>query len=138
MLSLDAPDLTEATIEWMSAILDSADVAEIGVSHWWPRARAAMETAAASADTYAQAVSVACKKLQIETLAPKSAGTLTTLEAVIGPHLDVWRELAQRDAVYLVALVQVARAEQREVSKAAKAAKKPSRTTDSDQSTIPY
>ncbi|KZS63115.1 hypothetical protein [Mycobacterium ostraviense] len=109
-------ELMDATVRWLSALLDSATVQEIGVSNWWSRAKTALETAAASADTYSQAVSVAARKLQIDTLRQASSAQLLgpgSTEDVISPRLDEWRLLAQRDAVYIVGLVQIQRAARR-------------------------
>lgn len=118
----DDLDLIAATTQWVSALLDSAIVADIGVANWWARAKSALETAAASADTYPQAVAAACRKLQIDTLTARSAQTLTgpgSLEDAIAPRLDEWRTLAQRDAVYIVALTQIERTEKRGKKQAA-------------------
>jgi len=107
------PDLIDATIRWQSALLDSASTDVIGVASWWDRATTALTTAAASATTYPQAVSTACKKLQIDTLSEPSARILSELEKVIGPRLAEWCETASRDAVYITAMTRVERTAKR-------------------------
>jgi len=115
----DAPPrpLIDLTVEWLDALLSSASTDTIGVTNWWPRATSALITAAATADSYAHAVSVACRKLQIDVLSPGSAKTLAGLEPQISPRLTEWQTLAEQDAEYLVALTRLRR-------KAAAAARK--------------
>lgn len=112
------PDLTDLTVRWLDAILSSASVDTIGVTNWWPRATAALTTAAATADTYGHAVTVACHKLQIDVLAKDSAKTLADLEPQITPHLGEWRQTCERDAVYLVALTRIHRDKRKKTSPA--------------------
>lgn len=107
------PDLIDLSVQWQSALLDSADTDTIGVSNWWGRAQAALTTAAASATTYAQAVSTACHKLQIDVLAEKSARTIAELEPQIAPRLAEWTELCTRDAIYITAMTRVERTNKR-------------------------
>lgn len=112
----DEDELIDASVEWLSALLDSARVANIGVANWWPRARSALETAAASADTYSHAVSVACRKLQVDNIPTTVATKLFgpgSVEDLISQRFDEWRLLAQRDAISITALTQIARAEKR-------------------------
>lgn len=116
----DPSDLIAATVRWQSALLDSASTDIIGVSSWWDRAATALTTATASAATYAQAVSTACRKLQIDVLSEPSARTLAELEPIIGPLLSQWCELASRDAVYITALTRVERTTKRATKKAAR------------------
>jgi hypothetical protein len=98
------------TVRFLDSLLSSASTDVIGVAHWWDRATSALRTAAARAGSYADAVSIACRKLQVDQLSEPSARALTALEPQIAPHLQAWKDLASRDAVYLVALTRVLRA----------------------------
>ncbi len=121
-------ELGEVTVEWLDALLSSASVEVIGRDHWWGRAEAALVTAAA-ADTYSHAVSVACRKLQIETLSLDSSRVLRELAGQVSPRLQEWRRLAERDAPYLIALTRLRRDARRTARPAgAAAAPKPSVT----------
>lgn len=122
-------DLTDATVQWLGALLDSASPDTIGAANWWPRATAALTTAAETCDTYGHAVDLAAGKLQIEVLNDTSAKALKALEPVIGPHLDEWSADIGREAVYLVALCRLARSERTAARKAAKAHTAPDEET---------
>lgn len=100
----------------MMALLDSASSDLIGVSNWWPRAESALE-AAASASSWGEAVTVACRKLQIDTLTPESAASLTGLEAAIEPNLADWAEVVHAERQYLVALTKITRTARKNASK---------------------
>lgn len=115
-------DLTDATVAWLCALLDSADPGVIGAANWWPRATAALVTAAETAQSYGHAVDLAAGKLQVLTLSAASAKTLAALDRVIGPRLEQWRALGQREAVYVVALARVARQQRTAARKAARTA----------------
>lgn len=115
-MTTDSPDLRKATVKWLNAILDSASTDTIGVSNWWPRATAALETAA-TASTYGEAVTIACRKLQIESLLVKSSEPLASLESSIGANLDDWQQLVSAEAPYLIALTRITRKTRKETQK---------------------
>ncbi|WP_166345056.1 hypothetical protein [Phytoactinopolyspora limicola] len=108
MTTQTLPDLRDATVEWLSAILDSAYVDVIGKAHWWDRATSALLTAA-TATTYGEACSTAARKLQVGVLRADSSATLTRLDATIGPRLTEWCEIVTTEAPYLVALTRIHR-----------------------------
>lgn len=95
-------------MQWVSSLLDSASSDLIGATNWWPRATSALE-AAATAPTYGEAVSVACRKLQIDTLWDQSADRLAALESTIGPHLAEWAAIVHAELPYLIALTRIQR-----------------------------
>lgn len=101
-------DLRDATVTWLSSLLDSASTDVIGVANWWDRATSALTTAA-TAPTYGSAVTTGARKLQIDTLTAESSRTLADLETTIAPHLDEWCEIVHTEAPYLVALVRIHR-----------------------------
>ena len=67
-------------------------------------------------------MSVAARKLQIDVLSADSAKTLKALEGKLGPHLADWREIAQRDAEYLIAMTRIHRQAGSAARKAARSA----------------
>lgn len=106
-------DLTTLTVEWLSALLDSASVDIIGATHWWDRAASALETAAAGADSAAQATTIACRKLQIDVLSEQSSATVADIAARLDTRWGEWVEKIAAESIYLVALCRVQRAERR-------------------------
>lgn len=102
-------DLTTTTVELVSAILDSADMDLIGRDHWYSRAQAALETAAAGSQSTAQAVTTMCRKLQVDALTAASAQTVTRIAPTLDAHWGEWVEKIAREAPYLIALTRVTR-----------------------------
>lgn len=101
-------NLQDATVTWLSALLDSASVDTIGVKNWWDRATAALATAA-TADTYGEATATAARKLQIDTLTARTAATVTQLETTITADYPAWQHLAATETPYLIALTRITR-----------------------------
>lgn len=110
-------DLTDVSVELVNALLDSADVGTIGVSNWWARAQTALETAAAGGESAAHAVTIAARKLQIDTLGKESAETVARVAPLIDADYPAWAETVAREAVYIVALARVARDERKQKRK---------------------
>lgn len=124
-------DMTDATVDLLNALLDSADVQTIGVANWWPRAATALETAAAGGESAAHAVTIAARKLQIETLTRDASETVARVAPLIDADYPGWSETVAREAVYIVALARVSREERKTAAKAAREAKKtPAATTE--------
>lgn len=115
----DTPDhatLIGYAVDLINALLDDTDTDTVGVANFWDRARTAIETGAASGTEFSETVSTAARKLQITW--SFSPGTSATVARLAGDLADpaafaAWRELCQRDAVYLTAIAKVARAERR-------------------------
>lgn len=98
--------LDKITIDLIFALRDSlTDVSRI--DFWAGRAATAIETAAAGASTWPEAVTIACRKLQIGTLTNISASTVTSAEP---PDYEQWASHVSRNIIYIVALANVARA----------------------------
>lgn len=104
-------DLQALAEQFVDALLSSADVGTIGATHWWDRAKTALETGAASSTTWPQCVSRAARKLQIETLSGDSAKTIATMGTILTDPAAYtrWARLAARDAIYTVAIVRAQR-----------------------------
>lgn len=108
----DPTELIDLAVRFQDALLSSADVEVIGRTAWWDRARTAIETAAASATRFSEAVATAAKKLQITgALDARTSAEIAALAAVLDDPATfaAWRELAQADAVYVTALTRVQR-----------------------------
>lgn len=131
-----APDLAALAVDWLDAILASADVDLIGVGNWWPRATSALATACATAAGYGEAVTLAAGKLQIHVISRDSAQRLAALERRIAPVFERWRDETERDAVYIVALTRLKRQSRPGRSRAAHPAPPaavPAQTTDDEE-----
>jgi len=79
---------------------------------WWERARTALVTAAAVADTWPQMVSRQLAKLQVRATAPQTAESVEIIGkqfVELGPAAwSRFRALCERDALYIVAMAQAA------------------------------
>lgn len=104
--------LTETAVDLVLSVMASASTKKIAATEWWPRAKSALETAASEATSWQHMVSAMCKKLQIETLTANSANSVCSIE-LRGDEFNSFRALCERDAVYMVALAQSKRVEQR-------------------------
>jgi hypothetical protein len=98
-------------VKFLNAILDSADVTQIGPKNWWDRARTALETGTATA-SFSETVAKTAAKLEIHgALQARSSATVHQLARDLS-HPDVfgaWAELCRRDAVYIAALTRIER-----------------------------
>lgn len=106
----------QQAVRFQSAMLDSADVDLIGTSNWWDRAQTALETGAATGTRFSEVVSATARKLQITWALSKDTsaeiGRLT--EELSDPAAFAeWRELCQRDAVYITGITRIYRKQRR-------------------------
>ena len=121
------PDqLDQATIRLIFALRDSlTDDGPSRIDFWsGGRAISALESAAAGASTGAEAVSMAARKLQIPQISKHAAKTVVEAAAVIDQDYGAWASHITRNAVYILALADIERIEQRDIAIAAKEAKK--------------
>lgn len=102
------PDqLDQITVDLIFALRDSlTDVSRL--DFWSGRATTALETAAAGAATWPEAVTIACRKLQIDTLTNSAAATVTRLAGELADY-EAWASHIARNVIYIVALANVAR-----------------------------
>src|SRR5690606_851569 len=119
-------DLSSLPLPWPQAVrfqppmLDSPDVDLIGTSNWWDRAQTALETGAATGTRFSEVVSATARTLQITWALSKEtsaeSGRLT--EELADPQVFAeWRELCQRDAVYVTALTRIRRQARRKAAR---------------------
>jgi hypothetical protein len=108
-------ELSDLAVELVLAMMRSASTEQISPLDWWPRARSALETASSVARTWPQMISRMGKKLEIGSLKSVTARDVARIGADLSDPAD-WRRfryLCRRDALYLVAMAQVRRDEQR-------------------------
>ena len=95
------------------AMMRSASTDKISPKQWWERARSALETAAVAAESWPHLISEMARKLQIETLSAPSANEVCSMVSEATPF-EEFRSVCERDALYVVALAQAQRAQERE------------------------
>jgi hypothetical protein len=102
----DEAPLIDATCDLLIALRDSlTDVSPM--DFWAGRAGRALKAAAAGSEDAGQAVTTACRKLQIETIAPRAVPAATRVMETIGADYQAWAWLIDRESVSIVALAKV-------------------------------
>lgn len=109
----DTPDDLDRAVALVLAMMSSASTERIRPVDWWVRAKSALETAAASCHDYASLVSIMGRKLQIEATTAATAAALARIDAEVRRDFERFRRVCERQALYIVALAQDARAEAR-------------------------
>jgi hypothetical protein len=103
----DLDDMDRITIDLLFALRDSlTDVSRL--DFWTGRATTALTTAAAGASTWAEAVTIAAHKLQIDVLTNGASETVARLGAELG-DFEAWSSHVDRNIVYIVALANTER-----------------------------
>lgn len=120
-------ELDQATIALIFALRDSlTDDGPSRIDFWTGgRAISALEAAAAGASTASEAVSIAAKKLQIPQINKHQAKTVIEVAAVIDQDYPAWASHITRNAVYILALADIKRIEQRDATKKPETQKTP-------------
>lgn len=108
--------LEEIAVELMLACMASVPQGVISPTDHWRRAKEALEFGCQSAEDWGELVSTMCLKLQIPVLRSKSANRISSLglEVVERETFDALCNLGRTEGIYLAALAQQARAEERE------------------------
>lgn len=117
--------LDQATIRLIFALRDSlTDEGPSRIDFWsGGRAISALESAAAGASTGAEAVHMAARKLQIPQISKTAAKTVVDAVSVIDSDYAAWAAHITRNAVYILALADIERIEQREIAMASRDSK---------------
>lgn len=111
----------DLTITLVYALRDS--LTEVTpLDFWQGRAASAIATAAAGADSIQQAVTIACRKLQIDGIAAEAAPRIVAVARELAPHFEAWVQHIDRTLVYIIALARADNAAKREARKAAREA----------------
>lgn len=120
-----------ATIDLIFALRDSlTDDGPSRLDFWGGRVTTALATAAAGSDNAGQAVTTACRKLQIPQLRTTVAGLVKTAADIIDQDYQAWATHIDRNLVYVVALASLE-------NKSRKVAKSAARATD-DGEPVPF
>jgi hypothetical protein len=93
-------------IDIVRAMMRSVDRSKIRPLDWWPRAKSALETAAASSDSYSSLISTMGRKLQIDCTAPWTGELIGALAHEVGADFEPFRAYVEREALYIVAICQ--------------------------------
>lgn len=106
--------LTDMAIDFVLAMMGSASTDVIDPREWWTRARTGLESSA-SATSWPEMVSRYGAKLQVVALRDRSASQIATLGAALGSQggFRRFRALCRRDALFITAMAQQKRAEQK-------------------------
>jgi hypothetical protein len=107
-------DLIDAGAELLLAVLASASTDKIRPVDWWTRARSALETGAACAESVPEMVATMGRKLEVEVTSPASAQRVVALEARVRGEFEALRRTCERQALYVVAVAQARRQAERE------------------------
>jgi len=111
--------LSEIGVDLVLSMMASVSSDKIGAMDWWPRAKSALETAADAASNWPHMVSKMASKLQIDATMVSTATNI----AAIGKDLseqnlfERFRKVCRRDAVFIVAMSQAKRDEQKKAKK---------------------
>lgn len=134
------PDqLDAATIDLIFALRDSltSDGPSL-IDFWGDRATTAIATAAAGSDTAGQAITTACRKLQIDTLAANAAPVARRAAEIIDADYAAWARHVDQSLVYIVALARLERDNRKRGKKpTTPTAPTPAPTSDSSEE-IPF
>ena len=111
--------LTDLAVDLVLTMMASASSENISGMDWWPRARSALETAADVADSYPQMISKMGAKLQIDAARNDTAKGISLLgdQLKTVQAFERFRALCRRDALYIVAMAQAKRDEQKKSRK---------------------
>lgn len=116
MTTLSDEAMTDLAVRLVLTLMASASTDKIRALDWWSRAKSALVTAAAAAESWGHMVSKMAEKLQIDVLRLASSRSISSIGRAL-KRSDEWvrfRTLCERDAVYIVAMAQVERDLQRE------------------------
>lgn len=104
-------------VDLLLAVMRSASTDKIRPIDWWSRGKSALEVAAAQAETFSHLVSRMGAKLQIEAFRAESSKEISSLGRTLkdGDFIH-FRDLCQRDALYIAALAQAHKAALKEAT----------------------
>jgi len=112
-IPLSDDDLTDIAEALVLAVMRSASTDTIRAIDWWPRARSALQVAAAQAESWPHMISKMGQKLQIEAFQAMSSKTIAQIR-VPNDAFPRFREICQRDSLFIVAMAQATRDRQKE------------------------
>lgn len=110
---LDDMELIDLAVRMVLAMMRSASTDNVKPMDWWDRARTALEASASVAESWSQMVSKFGAKIQVISLKDSSAREICSVGDGVTANWDRFRALAQRDALYITAMAQARRAEEK-------------------------
>lgn len=118
-MSTPTPDqLDAATIDLVFALRDSlTDDGPSLIDFWSDRGATAIATAAAGSDSAGQAITTACRKLQIGALSAGAAPVARRAAEIIDADYAAWARHVDQSLVYIVALARLERDNRRRGTK---------------------
>lgn len=110
-MTTSTAELDRATVDLIFALRDSLTDDGPSRMDFWSggRAAAAIATAAAGAESAAQAITTAARKLQIPQIATRHAATVRRVADVIDSDYQAWARHIDQSIVYIVALADIER-----------------------------
>jgi hypothetical protein len=105
-------ELTDIAVDLLRALMRSVSTDRVRPVDWWVRARSALETGAATADSWGHMVSRMGRKLEVDAFRRSTSDDLVRLAARLGDRFAAFRELCQRDALFIAAMAQAKNQEQ--------------------------
>jgi hypothetical protein len=108
--------INDMGIRLVLTMMASAPHDKIKALDWWPRAKSALETAADAASCWPQMISKMSAKLQIDATTIATANEIRVIGEQVGTGemFERFRSICRRDAVFIVAMSQARRDEQRQ------------------------
>lgn len=109
-------ELTDLAVDLTIAMMRSASTDKISPADWWPRAKSALETASATAESFPHLISRMGRKLQLTQTRFETDSSVSSIGQRLSRDADFRRfcVLARRDALFIVAMAKVKRDEQRQ------------------------
>lgn len=115
--------ITDLAVNFVVGMMRSASTEIIRPLDWWPRAKAALVVAASTAETYPAMVSRFLEKVQVSAATEPTCHvideTRIAIDAFGETGFERFRFLCERDALYIVAMSQVANKRRKESVNAA-------------------
>lgn len=114
---LDEETATAIAVQLILTMMSSVPRNTIDPRRWWTRAKSALSTSAERSYSWGQMVSTMAESLQIPVLRKRSAKAISLIGRAVNSDsaaFESFRALAERDAVFLVAMAQAERDRQRE------------------------
>ena len=107
--------ITDLAVNLVLCMMSSASTDKIRPLDWWPRAKSSMVRAADTAETWSHMISKMADKLQIDTLSNRTALSIKKLgrQLQADEAFNRFRSICRRDAIYIVAMAQAKRDEQK-------------------------
>ena len=120
MNPLSESDLDAVTVDLIFALRSSLTDVSL-LDFWSGRVTTAISTAAAGSDSAGQAITTACRKLQIGSPAAKTAPDMVRIAERIDADYQAWASHVSRNIIYIVAIAMADR-DNRKTTKSTKPA----------------